>query len=134
MIRAIACGLLFAIAGLASAAPWDTQAADVNLSWVLPTTRTNGAPLGPTDLVFTRVYEVSDPAKPVLVAEVKYPGTTCAVKGVAVPGAYAYAVVVYDSSGLFSALSNVSTRAFYPPSPASLSSTVTINVLMPVVK
>lgn len=78
----------------------------VTLNWTLPTTRTDGSPLAPTDIASIDVFDSASPTPTVPIASL--PGAvTTFTSGVLSVGAHGFTIVINDTTGHSSAQSNV---------------------------
>lgn len=76
------------------------------LTWVLPTTRVDGASLSPTEIASIDIFDNSSPTPAVAIGNAPGPATTFTT-GVLSVGDHSFDVVVNDTTGHVSAPSNV---------------------------
>ena len=79
----------------------------IALSWVAPTTRTDGSPLALSDLEGYRIYYGTSPDDLILQEEIIGVSETVITISLATPGVYYFAVTAYDADGLESSFSEI---------------------------
>ncbi len=79
----------------------------VDLSWVAPTTRTDGSPLALSELEGYRIYYGTAPDGLVLQEELIGISETGISISISSPGIYYFAVTAYDADGLESSFSQI---------------------------
>ena len=79
----------------------------VDLSWIAPTTRTDGSYLESSDLVGYKVYYGISPDQLELYEEIVGVSDTATSITVSTPGTYYFAVTAYDADGLESSFSEI---------------------------
>jgi PKD repeat protein len=92
----------------------------INLTWTLPTTRTDGSALTPTDIAKVSIFDGSTGT---LIADLPGSATSYESTTDATPGTYAFNVTVTDTTGNTSAPASTSivvpTPVVAPPSPVT---------------
>ena len=90
------------------------------LTWVLPTTRTDGSALAPSEIASVEIFDAVNGAAAVEIGTDTGPMTTFTT-GLLVGGSHVFTVVVVDTAGDMSAASAPATLAVpeAPPSPAT---------------
>ena len=78
------------------------------LTWTIPTTRTDGTPLAPSDVASVSVYDDASPTPAVALAVLPGSPVTFTTDTLS-PGVHDYTVVVTDVQGNASAASNIAT-------------------------
>ena len=85
------------------------------LTWVNPTTRTDGSALAPTDIATVSVYDVSTAIpSSTLIGTVSGGTTTTFTTAVLSTGFHNFTVIVTDTAGTSSSASNVATVNVLP--------------------
>lgn len=85
----------------------DGTATVAAISWVAPTTRTDGSPLPLSEIAGFRIYRGTDPNNLILVKDINDPGATDFSVTESQPGTYYYALTTYNIYGLESNFSDV---------------------------
>jgi hypothetical protein len=89
------------------------------INWTLPTQRTDGTPLAPTDLASTEIFDSVNGAAATLIATVPTPATMLTTPSL-VPGTHVFTLSAVDTAGTVGVASTpvsetVPTPALAPP-------------------